>query len=331
MKRHHLLARRCVWATSAAIALLVAAHARADDSWPKAKPLRILVGFTAGSATDVMARAVSADMARILKTPVIVENKPGAGGSVAAAQMLREPADGYTVVVNSSAHTANPAMIPNLPYDTVKDMSAVGPFGASLFVMLTSPDSPYKTVSDVVERAKANPGKLNYGSGGIGSGGHLNSAVLIASTGIDALHIPSRGTPEAITEAIAGRLDWVFVPAPAAVPMVKTGKLRALAVGAGTRSQAMPGVPSMVEAGYPNATYSSWVGMFISSKTPRPIIDRLSAVLAEVVASSSVQEKLLAMGNDPMPMAARQFDQFVASEVKAMQKLVTTANIKPQQ
>ncbi|UUZ65196.1 hypothetical protein LP417_11605 [Polaromonas sp. P1-6] len=227
MTRHYSLFRRCVWAIPMAIATLASTQVRADEAWPKAKPIRILIGYTAGSATDLMARTISTDMSRILGTPVVVENKPGAGGSVAAAQMLRDPADGYTVVVNSSAHTANPALIPNLPYDTVKDMSAVGPLGASMFVMLTSPDSPYKTVADVVERAKANPGKLNYGSGGIGSGGHLNSAILVATTGIDALHIPSRGTPEAITEAIAGRLDWVFVPAPAAVPMVKTGKLRA--------------------------------------------------------------------------------------------------------
>lgn len=330
MTRHYSLFRRSIWAIPMAIATLASSHVRAEEAWPKAKAIRILIGYTAGSATDLMARTISTDMSRILGTPVIIENKPGAGGSIAAAQMLRDPADGYTVVVNSSAHTANPALLSNLPYDTVKDMSAVGPLGASMFVMLTSPDSPYKTVADVVERAKANPGKLNYGSGGIGSGGHLNSAILVAATGIDALHIPSRGTPEAITEAMAGRLDWVFVPAPAAVPMVKTGKLRAIAVGAANRSQALPGVPSMVESGYPNATYSSWVGMFISSKTPRPIVDRLSAVLAEVVASGPVQEKLLAMGNDPMPMPARQFDQFVAAEVKSMQKLVTIANIKPQ-
>jgi tripartite-type tricarboxylate transporter receptor subunit TctC len=311
-----------------AVAMLGSGTAQAGEAWPKGKPLRMLVGYSAGSATDVMARAISAEMARVLKTTVIVENRPGAGGSIAAGQMLREPADGYTVVINSSAHTANPALLPNLPFDTVRDISAVGPLGASQFVMLTSPQSGLRTVADVIARARSKPGKLNYGSGGIGSGSHLNSAIFVAATGIQVQHIPSRGTPEAMTEAIAGRLDWVFAPAPAAVPMIKAGKLRALAAGSAKRSHVLPTIPSMIEAGYPGATYSSWVGMFISAKTPRPIIDKLSAVLAEVVAMPSVQEKLLEMGNDPMPMLAPEFDRFVAAEVKQMQNLVKVANIK---
>lgn len=323
--------RRQIALLPVAVAALASMPAIAEEPWPKGKPLRILVGFTAGSATDVMARAISPDMARLLDATVIVENRPGAGGSIAAGQMVREPADGYTVVINSSAHAVNPAFLPNLPYDTLKDISAVGPLGTSLFVMVTSPDSGYKTVGDLIERAKASPGKLNYGSGGIGSGGHLNSAKLVSATGINVVHVPSRGTPEAMTETMAGRLDWVFAPAPAAVPMIKAGKLRALAVGPATRSLALPSVPSMTEAGYPQATYSSWVGMFISAKTPRPIVDKLSAVLAQVVALPSVQEKLLSLGTEPMPMLAPQFDQFVAEEVKAMQQLVKVANIKPQE
>jgi tripartite-type tricarboxylate transporter receptor subunit TctC len=303
----------------------------ADEPWPKGKPLRIFIGYTAGSATDSIARVISADMARILGTPVIVENRPGAGGSIAAGQMLREPADGYTVVMNSSAHAANPAMIANLPYDTLKDIRAVGPIGASQFVMLTSPDSGIQTVAQAVERAKAEPGKLNYGSGGIGSGGHINGAILAAATGINVQHVPMRGTPESITETVARRLDWAFVPAPAAVPMIKANKLRALAVGAGSRSQALPNVPSMTEAGFPKAIYTSWIGMFIAAKTPRPIHDRLSAVLAEVVALPSVQEKILVLGIDPLPMSTKEFDAFVAEEVKTMQQLVKSGNIKPQQ
>ena len=303
----------------------------AEEPWPKGKPLRIFIGYTAGSATDAIARVISADLGRILGTPVVVENRPGAGGSIAAGQMLREPADGYTVVMNSSAHAANPAMVANLPYDTVRDISAVGPIGASQFVMLTSPDSGLQTVAQAVERAKSEPGKLNYGSGGIGSGGHINGAILAAATGINVLHVPMRGTPEAITETIAKRLDWAFVPAPAAVPIVKANKLRALAVGASTRSQALPDVPSMTEAGFPKATYTSWIGMFISAKTPRPIHDRLSAALAQVVALPSVQEKILTLGIDPLPMSVKEFDGFVAGEIKTMQQLVKAGSIRAQQ
>ncbi|MBG9390592.1 tripartite tricarboxylate transporter substrate-binding protein [Caenimonas aquaedulcis] len=309
----------------------VAGGATGESVWPKSKPLRILVGFTAGSATDVMARAIAPDLGRLLGTPVIVDNKPGAGGAIATAQMVQAPADGYTIVLNSSAHAVNPSFNPNLPFDTLRDVSAIGPLGSSLFVMVVAPDRGYRSVADLVAKARAQPGKLNYGSGGIGTGSHLNSAKLVSATGIDVVHVPSKGTPEAMIDTIAGRLDWVFAPAPAAVPLIREGKLQALAVGPATRSLALPSTPSMAEAGFPEAAYASWVGLFASSKTARPIIDALSKALADVVKLPAVQERLVALGTEPMPMSAAEFDRFVASEVKAMQHLVKAARIQPQQ
>jgi tripartite-type tricarboxylate transporter receptor subunit TctC len=300
------------------------------EAWPKAKPIRMLNGFTAGSATDVIARAVAPELARLTgAAAVIVENRPGQGGAIAAAQLVQSPADGYTLFITSSAHAVNPAFFPNLPYDTLKDIAVVGPVGASMFVMVTSASSRFHTVADVVAYAKAHPGKLNYASGGVGSGSHLNSAKLVAVTGIDVVHIPSRGTPEGLTETLAERVDWMFAPAPAVMSLLRDGKLRALAVGPAVRSSVLPGIPSMAEAGFPSAAYTSWVGVFISAKTPKSITTRLSSALAEAVAGPAIKDLLLSLGTEPMPMNATEFGKFVESEVHSMATLVKLANIKP--
>ena len=208
----------------------LSAIAQGSD-WPGGKVIRILSGVSAGGAPDIVARALAPQMARSLGVPaVIVENRPGAGGTIAAGQLVSAPPDGHTLLVSSSAHAVNPAFYPHLPYDTLRDITAIGPVGSSMFVMVTTEEKGYKSVADVVAKARAHPGKLNYGSGGAGSASHLNSAKLAAATRIDAVHIPFRGAPEAVTELVAGRLDWVFLAAPNALPLLRSGRVKALAV-----------------------------------------------------------------------------------------------------
>nr|WP_231402977.1 tripartite tricarboxylate transporter substrate-binding protein [Caenimonas aquaedulcis] len=300
-----------------------------EAPWPKARTLRILNGFTAGSATDVVARAVAPALAEALGAhSIIVDNKPGAGGSIAAGMLVAAPSDGYTFLVTSSAHAINPSFYPRLAYDTLRDITAVGPIGSSMFIMVTSPSKKFHSVKDVVEAAKQQPGKLNYGSGGVGSGSHLNSAKLVVTTGMDVVHVPFKGTTEALSDTVAGRMDWMFAPIPAAVSLIKSGRLRALAVGPSERSAILPDVPSMSEAGFPAASYSSWVGMFASSKTPAPILEKASAALAQVVAQPALREQLFKMGTEPMSMNAAQFNRFVRDEVAAMATLVRATGIK---
>jgi tripartite-type tricarboxylate transporter receptor subunit TctC len=313
----------------AAIGALAAPVALAQGTdWPKGQAIKFLVPFTAGSGTDVVARALAEAIAPVLGTTVVIDNKPGAGGTLAAASMVKAPADGYTVMIHSAGHLANPAIYPNLGYDTLADISGVTPLASLPNVMVTSPANGFKDVMDVVNRAKASPAKMNYGSAGNGSATHMNGEKFAAVAGIQALHVPFRGTPEALTETVAGRLHWFFAPMVSALPLIRDGRLQALAVGTSTRSNALPSTPSMAEVGFPAAEYTFWVGMFVSSKTPRPIVERLHAVTAEALSSPAVKDRLDKLGASPMQMTPAQFDKFIAEETQATAKLVKAANIK---
>ncbi|MDW3680544.1 tripartite tricarboxylate transporter substrate-binding protein [Cupriavidus sp. CV2] len=299
------------------------------NAWPKGRPIKLMVAFTAGSATDVVARVIAPELSRLLDATVVVENKPGAGGSIAAGALVQAEPDGYTLLVQSSAHVVNPAFFPHLAYSTQKDIRGVAYVGTSLFVMVVSPAKGFKDVRDVVVRAKAQPGGLNYGSGGIGSGAHLNGAKFAAASGISVLHVPSRGTGEALTETMAGRLDWTFAPAPTVGSLIKEGRLQALAVGSATRSAAFPSVPSMSEAGFPSAAYASWIGVFAPARTPNLIVDRLNDAIRHVVTTPAVKARLEALGTEPRPMSPQEFDKLIGEELHTMAELVKVANIKP--
>lgn len=310
-----------------AIQGLISPQIASAQSWPKEQPIKIVVGFTAGSGTDVLARVVANELGPLLGATIIVENKPGAGGVVATGGVVRSPADGYTILAQSAAHTVNPAVYSNLPYDVIKDLSGVAPFGSLPFVMVVSPAKNYKDVKDLVERAKANNGKFNYGSSGAGTATHLNAEKFVRATSTNAVHIPYRGSSEVLNEIMAGRLDFGFVPITAAVSLIRSGKLQALAVSGGTRTDALPTTPSMVESGYPAAAYSSWAGLFVSSKTPQVIVDKLNSAVLTALAKPDVRERLSKMGVSPMPMKPKEFDKFIGDEVVDMAKLVKAAGI----
>jgi tripartite-type tricarboxylate transporter receptor subunit TctC len=294
------------------------------------KPIKFIVPFTAGSGTDIVARTVGEAMGRSMGQPIIVENRPGAGGTLGSAQVAKSAPDGYTLLIQSAAHVANPSMYASLPYDTLKDFSGVAPLASLPNVLVVNPGKGYKTLQDLVDKAKANPGTLNYGSAGIGSATHMNAEIFRNVAKFEAVHVPFKGTPEAMTEIAAGRLDFFFAPLSPALPLIKDGRLQPLAVGTAQRSPLLPGVPTTVEAGFPRSEYVFWVALLAPNGTPRPIIDQLNAEATRALNSPEVKEKLAALGAEPMLMAPGTFDAFVKVEVARMAEVVKAAGIKPQ-
>jgi tripartite-type tricarboxylate transporter receptor subunit TctC len=246
---------------------LCAAHASAWAQWP-AKPLRAIVPFTPGSGTDIMARTVSERLSGRLGQPIVVENRPGAGGTIGEAIVAKADADGYTLLVHSSSYTVTPSTYRNLPFDTERDLMGIVPLGLLPNVLVMSPAKGIRSVRDLVAAAKAKPGAMNSASVGVGSATHLNAERFRLGAGIDVVNVPFKGTPEALTEVMTGRVDYYFCPVNAALPLLKDGKVVALAVGSTNRSKALPELPTTVEAGVPNSDYNFWVGMFGPAKLP---------------------------------------------------------------
>jgi len=293
-------------------------------------PIRFIVPFTAGSGTDIVARTVSEPMSRALGQPIVIENRPGAGGTLGAAVVAKSPPDGYTFLIHSAGHVANPSIYSNLPYDTEKDLACVTPLASLPNVLIVSPAKGWKSVKDLVDDARANPGKLNYASAGVGSATHMNAEIFRGSAKFDAVHVPFKGTPEAMTETATGRVDFFFAPLSSALPLIKEGRLQALAVGTPQRSPVLPNVPTTLEAGYPKSEYIFWVAMLAPAGTPKAILDRVNAEALRALASPEVKERLAVLGADPMPMAPGACDAFLHAEVARMREVVKAAGLKAQ-
>ena len=326
----HQAARRRAVAHFAASCLALGAMsvmAQVGD-WPKGAPIKIVVPFTAGSGTDVLARTLAEKLALQLGAQVVVDNKPGAGGTLGAAMVAKAPADGYTLLVHSSGHVANPALYLKLPYDTLKDLEGITTLASLPNVLVTSPVKGFKDVADLVAKAKARPDAMNYASAGNGSATHMNAEKFRVAAGVKALHVPFRGTPEALTETIAGRTDWFFAPLVSALPLIKDGKLKALAVGTAQRSPVLADVPSLVEVGLPDAAYTFWVGLFAPAQTPAEVSRRTHDEVLKVLAQPDVRERLEKLGATPMPMEQAAFGRYLGDETAAAARLVKAAGIK---
>ena len=310
-------------------ASLLAGSALAQGAFP-GKPIRLVVPFTAGSGTDIIARTIGEVMSRSLGQPVLVENKPGAGGTIGAAQVAKSEPDGHTILIHSSGHALNPAIYPGLPYDTVKDLAGVTPLVALPNVLVVSPAKGWKSVADVVAAAKARPGQLNFASAGMGSATHMNGEKFKLRAGIDAVHVPFKGTPEAITDVIGGRNDWFFAPLSSALPLIKDGKLQALAVSTAQRSPALPDVPTTVEAGVPGSDYTFWVGMIVPSATPAPVVKRLHDEALKALASPEVKERLVRIGAETFTMEPAAFNAYIRAEMESAAIIARAANLKAQ-
>ena len=293
------------WMWVVAIAACIAhgeALAQAQSQpWPT-KRVTVIVPFTAGSATDIMARTVAQRLSEQLGQPFVVENRPGAGGTIGVAAVARAEPDGHTILVHSSSYTITPTTYPNTPYDTLRDLTGITPLALIPNVLVISPDKGHKTVQDLVKAAKAKPGAMNYASAGVGTATQLNGERFRLGAGIQVVHVPFKGTPEALTEVIAGRVDYYFCPVNAVLSLVAEKKLMALAVGSTKRSMALPNVATTVEAGVPNSDYNFWVGMAVSSKTPRAIIERLHRETAKALENKDVRASMAKLGAEPMLM-----------------------------
>jgi tripartite-type tricarboxylate transporter receptor subunit TctC len=317
--------RRVLIVTTVALA----ATAAQAQTFPD-KPIHIIVPFTAGSATDVVARALAQAMSKNLGQPVIVDNKTGAGGTIGTSQVAKSAPDGYTLLANSSAHTVNPSIYPNLNYDTAKDLIAVSLLAQLPNIMVASPAKGWKTAVDYANAAKANPGKLTYASAGVGSGTHMNAEKFKFSAGIDTVHVPYRGTPEALADTMNGRTDIFFAPVIAALPMIRDGRVVALAAGSEKRSSVLPDVPTTEEQGFKNSAYDFWSGLFAPAGTPPAVIAKLNIEVRKALESPEVKERLSALGTDIAPTTPAEFDKKVARELAENATLVKQAGIKVQ-
>lgn len=318
-----MLSRRAFAAGTLATTLPLGARA---ETYPS-KLIKVIVPISAGSTTDVIARQVAESLRASLGQTVLVENKPGAGGTIGSAMVAKAPADGYTLLVVSASHTANPALYTSLPYDTLKDFTGINRLVIIPLILVTSPSKGIKTVAELIERARAKPGEVTYGSGGVGSSAHMNAEQFRAMAKIEGLHVPYRGTPEMMNDIMAGRVDWAFVSTVSALSAVKEGKLVVLACGAEQRSALFPDVPTTVEAGVPGSAYNSFLGMFAPAGTPAEIVDALNRETTKALKDPETVRKLAAMGADAAPMTPAAFDAFIARDVESLATLVKVAKI----
>jgi tripartite-type tricarboxylate transporter receptor subunit TctC len=314
---------RCI----AFLAALFASAALAQ-TYP-AKPVRILLGFPVGQATDVLARITAVRLSAQHGQQFYVENRPGAAGIIATELAAKAEPDGYTLLATSSGPLAvNPSLYAKLPYDVARDFVVVAGIGIVPYAVVVNPASPFKDIKGLVDYAKANPGKLNYASGGSGVTNHLVTEMFKAAAGIDMQHVPYKGGPAALTDLVGGQVDVMFETMVATLPLVKGGKLRALAVSTANRVAAAPELPTISESGYPGFTGMPWVAMAAPIKTPRAIVAGLNADINRILAMPEVRESLIAQGSEPMVMSLPEIDAFVKAETQKWGRAVKASGAK---
>jgi tripartite-type tricarboxylate transporter receptor subunit TctC len=292
------------------------------------KPIRMIVGFTAGSEVDVVGRIVGEKISESWGQQVVVDNRSGAGGTLAAGIVAAAAPDGYTLLFNSIAHAAAPGLYPNLRYDTLRDFAGVSLVAVLPNVLIVAPAQGIKSVKELIALAKQKPGAINYGSAGIGSGTHLTGEQFRLAAEINVTHIPYKGTPELVTDTMTGRLHYSFSPIGSVLPFVKDKRLIALAVSTASRSPALPDVPTVAEAGLTGFVFDHWYALFAPAKTPHPIVNQLSKEVARVLELRDVRERLAARGAVPRPSTPEELDKFVRAEVEKLGRVIKAAGIK---
>ena len=296
--------------------------------WP-IRPVLTISPFTAGSANDVVARLVLDQVGQQVGQALVVENRSGGGGIVGVSSVVRAEPDGYTLLLSSASMSSAVILHSALPYDALRDLVPIAMMGVQPSVLVAAPGKGFKTVAELVGAAKAKPGQLNFASAGIGSASHIAGERFRLAAGLQVQHIPYRGPVEALTDLMTGRIDFYFLPIAAALPLIKQGKVVALAVSTPARTQSLPYVPTIAEAGYPDAEYLFWGGISAPVKTPRPIVEKLNHEVNKALAVPAVEEKLQNLGVQPKPMTPDQFAKFFADDVATTVKLGKDANIAP--
>lgn len=330
MQKHSnpsLRGRRAALAAVAAAAVAATIAIPSYAAFPD-KPIRLVVPFSPGGGTDMIARVIAEGMSRELGKPIIVENKPGAGTIIGSDYVAKSRPDGYTLVMATFAHAVNPSMMPKLPYQTDKAFAPVILIGRSPNVLVVRADRPYKSVADVLAAARANPGKLTYGSQGNGTSAHLAGELFKRTAKVDMMHVPYRGAGPAITDMLGGQIDMMFATVSAVSAFIDNGQLRALAVTTAERAPALPNVPTIAESGLPGYAAESWYGLYAPAGTPPALIARLNAAAKRAVQSETFRKKVQGEGLSVSAGAPEELDRYVRSETVRWGQLVRNANIK---
>jgi tripartite-type tricarboxylate transporter receptor subunit TctC len=296
------------------------------QAWPT-KPVRVIVPITAGSATDIIARIVTERVAAQLGQNFVIDNRPGGTGTIGISAAAKAEADGYTALVQSSSYTVVPITYSRLDYDTVRDFVGITPLGNVPNVLVISPSKGMRSVKELIAAARAKPGSITYASIGTGSATQLSAERFRLGAGFDGVHVPFKGTPEALNDVITGRVDFYFCPVISVVQFIKEGKLVALATGSTKRSSALPDVPTTLEAGIPNSDYNFWIGMMIRSKTPRHIVAKLHENTVKALQAPETKERLGKLGAEQMIMSPEEFNDYIKADIAANARLIKAAGI----
>ncbi len=308
--------------------IITHAHAQTATTFPT-KPIRFIVGFTAGSEVDVIGRMIAHEMGEKWVQRVVVDNRPGAGSTVAGAIVASANPDGYTLFFNSVSHAATPALYPKAPFDTLRDFAGVTQATSLPNVLIIAPSAGVRSMKDLIALVKQKPG-MNYGHAGVGSGTHITGELFRQMAGLELTHVPYKGVPEVITDAMTGRLNYAFAPIGNTLPFIKDKRLAALAVSTAARSAALPDVPTIGDAGLTGYVFDHWYGLFAPAKTPRPVVNQLSQEVARILNIPDVKDKITVRGAAIKPSKPEDFDQFVRSEVAKITKVMQAGGVKVQ-
>ena len=321
--------RHAAYAAAVALWLMAATGTALAQAWPS-RTMTAVVPFAAGNANDIVGRIVLGQLEKQLGQTIVIENRPGGGTIVGVSAVARAAPDGYTMLVHSSSFSASYSLHKSLPFDMFKDFVAVVPLGYQPTVLVVAASKPWKTLGDLVAEAKAKPDVLNFASAGVGAASHLAAERFRLSAGFEAQHIPFKGPVEALTEVMTGRVDFYFLPVAPALNLIRSNKVRALAVSTAKRAEALPDVPTTAEAGLKDAAYVFWNGLFYPAKTPAEIVNRLHAETKKALEVEAVQERLKKIGQEPLMMSPAEFEKYFHADVRDTAKLMAAAGAKPQ-
>jgi len=311
------------------ISLCLFAHTVGAQTFPN-QPIKIVVGFSPGGVPDIAARIIGQQMSENWKQPVLVENKLGAGSNIAAQLVANAPSDGYTLLSISSAFAISPAIYSSLAFDPVKDFSGITLTATGPALVLISPNLKVNTMKELIDYAAKNPGKVTYSSAGIGSGSHFAAELIQAKAGLELLHIPTKGIPDGITEVMSGRVDFFISPYASAINLVKTGKVRAIAITSTKRFKDLPTLPTVSESGIPGYKWEFWYGLVAPAKTPKVILQKIALEVKRILELPSVKERFDELGTTAVSSTPEQFDKLIASEIIEFARLAKMSGIKPE-
>ena len=312
------------------VAIAAAAAVQAFAQGYPNKPVHVMITFPPGSGTDIVGRIVGQKLSEYWGQPVVAENRGGAGGSIGSAVVAKAAPDGYMLMINSNAHAVNPAIYAKLPYDTLKDFVEIAPLAGAPNVLIVSSSSKLKSLADLLAEARANPGKMNFASAGVGSGTHLNLESFKLATRIDVTHIPYKGTQEVMSDLLGERVAAYFSPISPAIPFIRDGRVRALAVTSSKRQASLPGVPTVAEAGVPGFEFTLWFGMWAPAGISGDLVEKINKDVNRALGSPDVVDRLAKVGQEPMLMSPADFSKLVRKEIDDYARIIKAAGIKPQ-